>query len=176
MSPSASRAQALDPTGGSRRASAMDRVRGHRAPCRAARGAGDVHDGPGRPPRNARSFWRSSCGSRPRTACARLRVLRPGRLALRSTTSRRRSCTAGWRRSARPAWWRWVWATTSTLRNRTTPLDPWLERLWNALTLDDANAASERSPDLKGKGRFSSRARTTTPDAAEARLIRRRHA
>ena len=34
-------------------------------------------------------------------------------------------------------------------------LDPWLERLWNALTLDDANAASERNPDLKGKGRFS---------------------
>ena len=34
-------------------------------------------------------------------------------------------------------------------------LDPWLERLWNALTLDDANAASERNPDLKGRFSFA---------------------
>lgn len=34
-------------------------------------------------------------------------------------------------------------------------LDPWLERLWNALALDDANAARERNPDLKGRFSFA---------------------
>ena len=47
-------------------------------------------------------------------------------------------------------------------------LDPWLERLWNALTLDDANAASERNPDLKG--RFSFAADDDDDDEDEARF------
>ena len=34
-------------------------------------------------------------------------------------------------------------------------LDPWLERLWNALALDDANAARERNPDPKGRFSFA---------------------
>ena len=45
-------------------------------------------------------------------------------------------------------------------------LDPWLERLWNALALDDANAARERNPDPKGRFSFAA----NDDDEAQARF------